>query len=123
MQRVSGGHQGRQHPLGRRATPRPAGHADLRRFGLTKIVGAAWAWPATRKRDPVAPNGIQRMYLPVAHGEGKFIARDAAALARLEAAGQLALRYTPLAARGEAGGERASSRQPQRLDGKRGRRL
>ena len=41
--------------------------------------------------------GIERMYLPVAHGEGKFIARDAAALARLEAAGQLALRYVPLA--------------------------
>jgi len=41
--------------------------------------------------------GIERMYLPVAHGEGKFIARDGAALARLEAAGQLALRYTPLA--------------------------
>ena len=51
--------------------------------------------------------GIERMYLPVAHGEGKFIARDAAALARLEAAGQLALRYVPLApcpGRG-AGGE------------------
>jgi phosphoribosylformylglycinamidine synthase len=51
--------------------------------------------------------GIERMYLPVAHGEGKFIARNAAALARLEAAGQLALRYTPLApysGRG-AGGE------------------
>ena len=43
--------------------------------------------------------GIERMYLPVAHGEGKFIARDAAALARLEAAGQLALRIRPLAAR------------------------
>jgi phosphoribosylformylglycinamidine synthase subunit PurQ / glutaminase len=41
--------------------------------------------------------GIERMYLPVAHGEGKFIARDAATLARLDAAGQLALRYVPLA--------------------------
>jgi phosphoribosylformylglycinamidine synthase len=40
--------------------------------------------------------GIERMYLPVAHGEGKFIARNAAALARLEAAGQLPLRYVPL---------------------------
>ena len=39
--------------------------------------------------------GIERMYLPVAHGEGKFIARDAAALARLETAGQLVLRYVP----------------------------
>ncbi len=40
--------------------------------------------------------GIERMYLPVAHGEGKFIVRDPAALARLEAAGQLVLRYVPL---------------------------
>src|SRR5580704_6905966 len=44
--------------------------------------------------------GIERMYLPVAHGEGKFIARDAAALARLEAAGQLALHYVPLSSAG-----------------------
>ena len=39
---------------------------------------------------------IQRMYLPVAHAEGKFVARDADALARLEADGQLVLRYRPL---------------------------
>jgi phosphoribosylformylglycinamidine synthase len=45
--------------------------------------------------------GIERMYLPVAHGEGKFIARDDAALARLEAAGQLALRYVPLNGHGK----------------------
>jgi len=45
--------------------------------------------------------GIERMYLPVAHGEGKFIARDTAALARLEAAGQLVLRYSPLAPNGK----------------------
>ncbi len=47
---------------------------------------------------------IERMYLPVAHGEGKFIARDATALARLEAAGQLALRYTPLSPGGRGQG-------------------
>ena len=38
--------------------------------------------------------GIERMYLPVAHAEGKFVARDEATLKRLEAAGQLVLRYT-----------------------------
>jgi phosphoribosylformylglycinamidine synthase I len=37
--------------------------------------------------------GIERMYLPVAHGEGRFLARDAATLNALEAAGQLCLRY------------------------------
>jgi phosphoribosylformylglycinamidine synthase len=40
--------------------------------------------------------GIERMYLPVAHGEGKFIARDMEALKKLESAGQLPLRYVPL---------------------------
>ena len=39
---------------------------------------------------------IQRMYLPIAHAEGKFVARDEEELARLDAAGQLVLRYRPL---------------------------
>ena len=47
--------------------------------------------------------GIEQMYLPVAHGEGKFVARDEAALKKLEAAGQLPLRYLPLAGRGTEG--------------------
>jgi phosphoribosylformylglycinamidine synthase subunit PurQ / glutaminase len=38
---------------------------------------------------------IERMYLPVAHAEGKFVARDRATLGQLDAAGQLALRYVP----------------------------
>jgi phosphoribosylformylglycinamidine synthase subunit PurQ / glutaminase len=38
--------------------------------------------------------GIERMYLPVAHAEGKFVARDEATLRRLDAAGQFVLRYT-----------------------------
>ena len=37
--------------------------------------------------------GIERMYLPVAHAEGKFIPRDDAVLRQLDAAGQLVLRY------------------------------
>jgi phosphoribosylformylglycinamidine synthase len=40
--------------------------------------------------------GIQTMYLPVAHAEGKFVPRDAQVLGELEAAGQLVLRYQPL---------------------------
>jgi phosphoribosylformylglycinamidine synthase len=35
------------------------------------------------------------MYLPIAHAEGKFVAGDASTLDRLEAAGQLVLRYAP----------------------------
>jgi phosphoribosylformylglycinamidine synthase len=37
--------------------------------------------------------GIERMYLPIAHAEGKFVARDEATLRRLDEAGQLVLRY------------------------------
>ena len=37
--------------------------------------------------------GIERMYLPIAHAEGQFIARDAPTLQRLDAPGQLVLRY------------------------------
>jgi phosphoribosylformylglycinamidine synthase I len=48
-------------------------------------------------RAPAGPcvflKGIDRLELPVAHGEGRFVARSAADLAALEAAGQLALRY------------------------------
>ena len=41
-------------------------------------------------------NGIESMYLPVAHAEGKFVTRSAALLDHLKAAGQLALRYKSL---------------------------
>lgn len=40
--------------------------------------------------------GIDEMYLPVAHAEGKFVARDEETLRRFDAAGQLPLRYLPL---------------------------
>jgi phosphoribosylformylglycinamidine synthase I len=40
--------------------------------------------------------GIHSMYLPIAHAEGKFVARSAEALAELDRAGQLVLRYLPL---------------------------
>ncbi|MEX2173255.1 MAG: phosphoribosylformylglycinamidine synthase subunit PurQ [Pirellulaceae bacterium] len=52
-------------------------------------------WVHLRVTNPksVFLQGIESLYLPVAHAEGKFVARDAATLARLEAAGQLVLRY------------------------------
>jgi phosphoribosylformylglycinamidine synthase len=37
--------------------------------------------------------GIERMYLPIAHAEGKFVPRDDEVLRKLEANGQLVLRY------------------------------
>lgn len=39
--------------------------------------------------------GIERMYLPIAHAEGRFMVRDEATFARLERGGQLVLRYAP----------------------------
>lgn len=40
------------------------------------------------------------MYLPVAHAEGKFVARDEETLGQLDSAGQLVLRYTSQQANG-----------------------
>jgi phosphoribosylformylglycinamidine synthase len=37
---------------------------------------------------------MQRLELPIAHAEGKFVARDECQLARLAGGGQLVLRYT-----------------------------
>jgi phosphoribosylformylglycinamidine synthase subunit PurQ / glutaminase len=37
--------------------------------------------------------GIERLYLPVAHAEGKFVPRDAGVLNALDAKGQVVLRY------------------------------
>jgi len=38
-------------------------------------------------------SGIETMYLPIAHAEGRFVAVDEATLEQFDAAGQLALRY------------------------------
>ena len=38
---------------------------------------------------------IEEMYLPVAHAEGKFVARDEETLRELDVAGHLVLRYLP----------------------------
>ncbi len=47
-----------------------------------------------QKQQPcVYLDGIEQLYLPVAHAEGKFVTRDAATLNRLQQAGQLVLRY------------------------------
>ena len=47
--------------------------------------------------DPAAKSmwtrGIERIFLPIRHGEGKFIPRDAETLAALKRNGQISLRY------------------------------
>ena len=54
-----------------------------------------WVELEAAGRKCVFLEGIEGMYLPVAHAEGKFVTRDAGVLARLETAGQLVLRYRP----------------------------
>ncbi len=39
--------------------------------------------------------GLERLFLPIAHAEGKFVTRDQQSLDRLQQAGQLVLRYHP----------------------------
>ena len=52
--------------------------------GIWSAAGCGWA---LRDRKCVFLSGIQEMELPVAHGEGKFVVRDADVMRRLEAAG------------------------------------
>ena len=55
-----------------------------------------WVQLESRPGPCVFLEGIETMFLPVAHAEGKFVTRDQDVLARLDAAGQLVLRYRPL---------------------------
>jgi phosphoribosylformylglycinamidine synthase I len=56
-----------------------------------------WVQLRTSGSKCVFLQDVDTMYLPIAHAEGKFVPRDEATLEQLEAAGQLALRYRPLA--------------------------
>lgn len=53
-----------------------------------------WVQLRTASDKCVFLKGVDEMYLPIAHAEGKFVARDAATLQKLEQQGQLVLRYT-----------------------------
>lgn len=52
-----------------------------------------WVYLRVTGRECVFLRNIDRLYLPVAHAEGKFVARDQETLKKLEATGQLVLRY------------------------------
>lgn len=52
-----------------------------------------WVHLATDDSRCVFLKGIQRMYLPIAHAEGKFVARDPSVLAQLESNHQMAIKY------------------------------
>ncbi len=52
-----------------------------------------WSELRTHGTKSVFLEGIESMYLPVAHAEGKFVPRDQSVLEQLDADGQLVLRY------------------------------
>jgi phosphoribosylformylglycinamidine synthase len=59
-----------------------------------------WVQLSVAGNQCVFLSGIEQLYLPIAHGEGRFVARDEVALTRLRDHGQLALRYAPLVTSG-----------------------
>jgi phosphoribosylformylglycinamidine synthase len=62
-----------------------------------------WVHLQVSKSPCVFLQGIQSMYLPVAHAEGKFVTRSPEILSQLDAAGQLVLRYTRPGSNGSSG--------------------
>ena len=52
-----------------------------------------WVDLAVASSQSVFLRGIESMYLPIAHAEGKFVVREERQLQQLNAEGQLALRY------------------------------
>lgn len=58
--------------------------------GVRPVEGSVCVW--TRGLDGY---GEETMRLPIAHGEGRFVVADGSVMARLEGAGQVALRYAP----------------------------
>jgi phosphoribosylformylglycinamidine synthase len=53
-----------------------------------------WIHMLARPGRCVLLQGIERLDLPIAHGEGKFVCRDASVFERLNSSGQIVLTYT-----------------------------
>ena len=53
-----------------------------------------WVHLAVDKTPCVFLQGVEQMYLPMAHAEGKFVAADAEVLNQLRDQGRLAIRYS-----------------------------
>jgi phosphoribosylformylglycinamidine (FGAM) synthase-like amidotransferase family enzyme len=71
----------------------PAGAPATLTWNSGGLYQDRWVNLRTASDRCVFLRGIDRMYLPIAHAEGKFVTRDHATLERLGAAGQLALCY------------------------------
>jgi phosphoribosylformylglycinamidine synthase len=73
---------------------------DDQRGSMATLAGNAsckfedrWVNLAVKGNKCVFLQGVERLYLPVAHAEGRFVARDEGVLKQLDSAGQLVLRY------------------------------
>ena len=53
-----------------------------------------WVHLAVDQTPCVFLRDVDKMYLPMAHAEGKFVASDSAVLAQLREQGRLAIRYS-----------------------------
>jgi phosphoribosylformylglycinamidine synthase I len=77
----------------------PGPPTDVAQATLTRNASnrfeCRWVWLESNRLSPcVFTRGLtHRITCPVAHGEGRFVPRDAAALAALQAVGQVALTY------------------------------
>ena len=86
----------------------PAGAPATLTWNSGGLYQDRWVNLRTASDRCVFLRGMDRLYLPIAHAEGKFVTRDQATLERLRAAGQLALCYA--APEGGGGpGERPTS--------------
>jgi phosphoribosylformylglycinamidine synthase len=92
----------------------PAGNAATLTRNDSGRFECRWVYLQAETGSPcVFTRGLDEPILcPVAHGEGKFVARDAIALAKLESSGQAVLRY--------AGPDGAAPRYPWNPNGSQG---
>ncbi len=68
-----------------------------------------WVQLSTSGTKCVFLRGIEQLYLPVAHGEGRFVPRSENVLSQLDGNGQLVLRYATAAGSGAKGAETAAA--------------
>jgi phosphoribosylformylglycinamidine synthase len=79
------------------AAPDDAGPTATLAFNDSGHFECRWVRLAVNPGNCVFLEGIEEMELPVAHAEGRFVARDAAVLAQMESTGRLVVRYTSIA--------------------------
>jgi phosphoribosylformylglycinamidine synthase len=79
--------------------PEDGAQATLTRNGSNRFE-CRWVWlePNRKSRCVFTRELEERIYCPVAHGEGRFVPRDEAVLSRLQENGQIALTYVDGAA-------------------------